>query len=316
MILLIPNKMKQMKWILIIMLITGVLSPAFAQNDFIAALSKQAVEIDSLKKAVKAEMASKLQLSKKNDNLQDTIKKLRSDLANLEAFRNEKKNIDTILRQKTDSIVLLKDSISEMAIQIANERQKRLQKATEEYGRGKNEISATIVNSYKTKPFDELLKSSTKQSVQRDLGLVENNTEVKLMLSDIEKYLSAKELLDGKADAAQIKSHQVLLEQIKRDSEALKRLKEMLGNYQTFNDGLKETIGKIIALDEREAVSGMGEEIQKKKLDKILAELSTFIFNYDFNFSDYPYLSDILLELIKRKQPNADANISDLYGKL
>ena len=55
---------------------------------------------------------------------------------------------------------------------------------------------------------------------------------------------------------------------------------------------------------------------EKKKLDKILAEFSFFIFNYEFNFLDYPYLSDIILEIIKRKQPNADADISNLLNKL
>ena len=39
-------------------------------------------------------------------------------------------------------------------------------------------------------------------------------------------------------------------------------------------------------------------------------------FNYDFKFNDFPYLSDIVLEIFKRKQPNPDADISDLLQKL
>ncbi len=106
------------------------------------------------------------------------------------------------------------------------------------------------------------------------------------------------------------------MEQIKRESALLSKLKETIGNYQVFNEGLKETLGKIVVLDKAEAVSGMSKEIQRKKFDKILAEISAYIFNYDFNFSNYPYLSDIFLEIIKRKQPNPDADISDLLKRL
>lgn len=299
-----------------IILILCAFNPSFAQNGLIDRITKQAVEIDSLKKAVKAEMDNSQQLSKENHNLQDTLKKLKSDLAKLEEFRTEKRNIDSLLRQKTDSIVLLKAGISEKDKQITAEKQKSEEKAREENEKGKNEILATIVNSYKNKSFDELLISSTKESVQRDLRLVENTPDIKPILFDVEKYFSAKELPDAKLDAAQVKSHQIQLEQIKQESALLSKLKEILGNYPIFNTGLKETIGKIMALDNAEAVSGMSREVQRKKFDKILAEISSYIFNYDFNFSDYPYLSDVLLELIKRKQPNADADISDLSKKL
>ena len=66
----------------------------------------------------------------------------------------------------------------------------------------------------------------------------------------------------------------------------------------------------------KEFVKGMDDEIIKSKLNKILSELSTFIFGYNFNFVDYPYLTDIVLEIIKRKQPNPDADINDLLEKI
>ena len=47
-----------------------------------------------------------------------------------------------------------------------------------------------------------------------------------------------------------------------------------------------------------------------------MAEISYYIFNYDFNFMDYPYLSVVVLEIIKRKAPNPDAKISDLLQQL
>ncbi|HQV85236.1 MAG: hypothetical protein IPH89_00195 [Bacteroidetes bacterium] len=307
-----------MKKVVFIILILCEFSSAFAQNqnDFVDRFSKQVIEIDSLKKIVKAEKDSTQQQRKLNHTLQDTLRRLRSDLASLEEFKKEKKNIDSLLRQKADSITSLQKEISEKDNQITAENQKSEKKAREENEKGKNEILTTIVNSYKNKSFEELLKSPTKQSAQRDAELIKNSTELKQILADVEKYFSAKELLDVKLDAVQIKSHQIQLEQIKRESALLSKLKETIGNYQVFNEGLKETLGKIVVLDKAEAVSGMSKEIQRKKFDKILAEISAYIFNYDFNFSNYPYLSDIFLEIIKRKQPNPDADISDLLKRL
>jgi len=89
-------------------------------------------------------------------------------------------------------------------------------------------------------------------------------------------------------------------------------LKKNLKNYQAFTDGLKESIKKIIELDKNQAVSGMSEDIQKSKLN----EISQYIFDYDFNLIDYPYLSNIVLEIIKDKQSNPDADISDLLKNL
>lgn len=292
------------------------LSSVFAQKDLLDRLEKQAVEIDSLKKVIKAKMDTTLRLSKENNKLLDTMKILKSDLAKLEEFRIGKKKIDTLLVQKSDSIVLLKAAILEKDKQITAEMQKGEQNEREKYDAGKNEILATIANSYKNKSFNELIKSSTKESVQRDLQLFQNQTEIKQILSDIEKFFIAKELLNTKLDIVQIKNVQNQLVQIRKESVLFSKLKEIIGNYQTFNDGLKETIGKIVALDNAETVFKLGKEVQKKKFDKILAEISSYIFNYDFNFSDYPYLSDVLLDIIKRKQPNPDADISDLLKKL
>jgi hypothetical protein len=287
----------------------------FAQKDLIDRLERQAVEIDSLKKVIKTKMETSLQLSKEIKKMVDTMKKLNSDFAKLEEFRLGKKMFDTIVGMKSDSIVFLKAALFEKDKQISVERQKGEQKEREKYDAGKNEILLTIANSYKNKPFDELLKSSTKLSAQRDLILVEKQLEVKKSISDIEKYFTAKELLDSKLNDLQIKNAQMNLDQIKTESILVNKLKKIIANYQTFNDGLNVTIGNIIALDSTES-AGKIKLNQKKKFDKILAEVSSYIFNYDFNFSDYPYLSEIFLELFKRKQPNPDADISDLLMKL
>ena len=106
------------------------------------------------------------------------------------------------------------------------------------------------------------------------------------------------------------------LNQTNKQSVSLDKLKYSVDKYQLFNNGLKETISKLVELDDNESVEGMHEDIQKQKFNKIMSHISKYIFDYDFNFIDYPYLSDIVIEIIKRKQPYVDTPITDLLQKL
>jgi hypothetical protein len=294
------------------------ISSAYSQDCF-DKVAKQAVLIDSLQKVIKDannqfyNLATITQTTQKA--LSDTIKLLKSDLSSLEKFKAQKKSNDAQLKLKSDSIALLKTQLSEKDKQIATDKQQGDQKARAENERGKKEALANLVITYK-KPFDDLIESSSKETVQRDILVVGNNTEIKLVLKDLETYFFALEMLAKKFDMAQIKNIQTQLNQIKQNSVLLEKLKKTISKYQTFNDGMKETLNALVTLDKRESATGMGDEIQKLKFNKIMSELSTYIFNYDFNFTDYPYLSEIVLKIIKRKQPNADEDITDLLKEL
>jgi hypothetical protein len=41
-----------------------------------------------------------------------------------------------------------------------------------------------------------------------------------------------------------------------------------------------------------------------------------YIFDYDLKYEDHPYLFEIVLDIIKRKQSNTDEDITDLLKKL
>jgi len=47
-------------------------------------------------------------------------------------------------------------------------------------------------------------------------------------------------------------------------------------------------------------------------MKEIMAELSDYFYNYSFDFAEYPYLTGIVMEIINRKQRDANADISDL----
>lgn len=296
------------------------INSVYAQQELMKEIKNQAIAIDSLTKAIKAEretsIANTLQSQKILKSLQDSVSVLRIELSRLEKFRVEKKNIDSQLKTKSDSISGFKNTISEKEKQIVSERNSCLSKTKEEYKNGQEFTLISIANIYKTKTFDELIQSTTLESVKRDKALLENNTDLNQLFADLIACFEAKELFKHKFDASQLKNYQLKLGNIKNKSIAIEKIKNDIENYESFNNGLKECIGKLIVLDKDFEVKDYDEKKQKDKLNDILFVIIPFIFNYDFKFNDYPYLSDIVLEIFKRKQPNPDAEISDLMQKL
>ena len=290
-------------------------------------ISKQAIEIDSLKKVNKTFVikndslkkvisANELRNKQQSENQEDIIEALKNELSDLEKFKSNKKAIEAKLVAKSDSIKLLKKQISEKDNEIKNITVNSKKDAAAEKENGKNEVLNKLVNIYKNNSFDELINSSSIESVQRDKQLIGNNTDIIQIITDLETYFNAENLLSKKYDAEQVNNANSQVTLIKQQSKLVAALKNNLTNFKTFNEGLNAVIQNIIAIDIDESVKNMSPVVVKSKLDKILSELSKFIFDYNFNFVDYPYFSDIVLEIIKRKQPNPDADISDLLKKI
>ncbi len=297
-------------------------------------IATQAVEIDSLKRVFKTleikidSLQNKISINESENKKQitnyrttektnaDEIEDLKRELSKLEKYKTEKKDNETLLKANSDSILSLKNQIIEKVNEIKTIEEKGKKDTTTEKENGKNEVLNKLVNTYKNKSFDDLVKSSSTVSLQRDKQLIGNNTEISQIITDLETYFNAEELLSNKFNSAQVSNYLSLLALIKQQSKLVVTLKDNLGNFKIFNEGLNTAIKNIFIIDTKEFVKGMDEQIVKAKLNKILSELSIFIFNYNFNFVDYPYFSDIILEIIKRKQPNPDADISDLLKKI
>lgn len=273
--------------------------------------------VDSLKKKLTTvetyNNAQVARLQKMSNDLNDTIKTLRADLSKLEKFKAKKITFESQLKQKNDSIIILRDRISKKDEQILAEKRHGEAKAREEKEIGKKETLSVVVRMYQ-KPFDfdTLIISSTKETVGRDMQLIsnENEKQPKQVLNDLLVYFNAKESLSKKFDATQNKILLGQLKEIKTQSTLLNKLKEDLEDYKNFNNALKETIGELVSLDSLKTADN-----PELKHNDIIKKLTKYMYNY-YDYVRYPYLSDIMLEIIKRKQPNGDADITDLLIKL
>jgi len=230
----------------------------------------------------------------------------------LQQLTLENDSLQKQVNQLTASIAEIIQLIQEKEERIAEEKQK----AASEKETGKNEVLTILINRYKDKSFDDLINASTKLSVQRDMQLIGNNEEVYLILSDLEKYFNAEELLARKWDAAQISAVQTQLEQINQQSALLDQLKYNIKYHKDYHEALKKTIEKLVAFDGPLGTKADDDAtIQELKFKDILFELADYMYNY-YEYGNYPYLSNIVLEIIRRKWIDADADIMDLLKKL
>ncbi|MFN3760289.1 MAG: hypothetical protein ACK4SF_13850 [Algoriphagus aquaeductus] len=313
-----------MKKICLIVLFSLSLGYTNAQEvNLVTEVKLQAVQIDSLKKIILLEKARFEELDKSVGFLQsmiksqqDSLKSLRSGIAQLENMRSNLNSKDLQIKQKNDTINYFNTQIIDLKNQILIERKNGVNNLAIGKETGKKEIYDLIVNSYRNKSFEELLKITTINSVKNDLSFLGPETEVKTVLDDLIIYFLGIETLNKKFNKLQIQKTQSDLIKINRESLSVSQLKEKIDNYELFNDGLKKSLQKIKELDQVESVNGMSEEIVTKKMNKIINEITSFNFNYDFSFESYPYLSQIIFEVLIRKQPNPDADISDLLTKL
>ena len=244
-------------------------------------------------------------------------KKIKADTA---AYNNKIKEYEgKITKLNTENSTLKQENNSWKATekQLKNkigEQQKEIE------GNKKNiEIHAKIIDYYKKTFFDELIKSSNVESVKRDLQLFKDNNDIKPKLENLQQYFLAQNLLSEKYDKEKISAKQRELEDIqnylkaiRQESKLVNNLKTKIDNYEAINNDFIEIIKDIKKIDTKT----VPQELQEKKKEdifKIVIKLQiALLFDYGYNFNDYPYLSNIILEIIKIKQSDANANIKDL----
>lgn len=309
--------MKRLSLIIVCTIITFNL---YAQSDlteeFARKISKQSDHIDSLKRALDIQ---RFECQKYNENvkrLQDSLKLARREIDQLDKFKKRMKEYESLQVQKEDSIQVLIRKITGKQNEIEREKQNCETRLKQENQKCNIEMSSRISDYYLSNSFDYMLSISSKQIIERDLLYSNDTAGVRSLLSDLKNCLYAKECLHNRFNKNRIDSIDAQLLKIRRDSKELKRLLKNLEGYKILNDGLKEMLMNIINLDNTESVEQGPIVNQKRKQDKIYAEISSFLFNYEFKIEEYPYLADLIWELVIRKKQNPDSPIHDLLARL
>ncbi|GHB36274.1 hypothetical protein [Mongoliitalea lutea] len=312
-----------MKKLIFIGLFFFVIGFINAQTDPIQEIKSKAIQIDSLKRQIileqnnsKGIQSSLLQLRERYRVRGDSLNLLNGRLQEFEKTKNSQRSIETQLKLKSDSIGLLKSELRTAKNEIISEKNKGITLAKQEKEAGKIELLDKISQKYANTSFDDLIRITTKYSVEKDFQIVSKTSEVAGQLEKLIIYHKAENLLHEKFDKSKVNLELKNLDVISEESQLTNQLRKKIQDYEIVNQGLKNALAKINQIDQSELVRGMPTEIQNTKLGKILTELSSFTFNYDLKENNYPYLIEITLEVMRRKHPNPDADITDLLLKL
>lgn len=321
-----------MKKIIVIILIVFGVSNAYTQ-DLIKEIQKLTLANDSLQKQVikplndsilKLNSAHSNEIAKLNEQLKalesekselnKKIKTLESSVAELN--KNKIKVERDNLQAKCDSLIIrvkeLENLISAKDKQIAQEKELGQQKSIQEKENGKSEILNLIIQTY-NKPLDELIINTNIKSVERDMSIVGDKSIVQQKLLSLQQYFNSEQVLNEKYSEQRVENALTQLKSIEQ-TELVLKLIDKLSKYKLCNDGLKSTIDKILEIDKKFVAND--EYTQKTKLNDVLAEIAWYFRNYRFNLIDYPYLSEIVLEIIKLKQKDANTDIATFKEKL
>jgi hypothetical protein len=312
-----------MKKTILLFIILCSIENAYSQ-DIQLAYDKKVLEVDSLKKAnnsLRADIANLQRKIKENDSIYKQKElsnhSLQKEIADLEKYKTEKKAIEQKLSLKSDTISNLKNEITKKDINYKTADEKYRKDVMIEKENGKKEILLQVANTYKNNKFDDLIISSSSTSLGFDKQLLAADTLAQKIISHLEIYFNAEKLLSLKFNEVQVNKAISQLNLLKVQSDLVNTLIKKLDKLEALNEGLKETLQKIVEFDVTEKVGTSTQPvIIQSKHYKISSKISKYILVNDLNFQDYPYLSNIILEVIKRKQTDLDTDVSDLLAKI
>lgn len=248
---------------------------------------------------------------------EDQITILKKDKSKVERDRliaqlDSMTKVISIFKIKIDStqkLVLNEKQKSNKELDALRESHSKLLMIEKE--KSKNEIITLIIESY-NQSFDELIKSSTSQSILRDLRIIGTNTAIQSKLDQLLIFFESEKILNAKYNSENAANAKAKLSKIDQSGLVVSLLGK-IDKYGQRNEGLVKTLDKITLDGIFEATD---EDEHIKKLNITLSNLASFYRNYKFHFLDYPYLTDIILEVQKLKQKDSNADIKALRDKL
>lgn len=272
-------------------------------------------KIDSVSAVVK-----KLEAKIKSDSLatlkklkivQDSVAMLKTGSSQKTKCENELSVLKITLESKDQTIASLNNTVKLKEEAIAQEKKNSEVRASKSYEKGKSDAKTMIENFYQSNSLDQVIAMSTKGSIERDLKLIDSKSSVYGKIQQASIYFQARELLSKKYNRTLVIEAQTKLKTVK-GSKKVEEVVSLLDDYELINDGLFSAIDKINAIDAKESVKGMGENVQAKKYAKIFGVLSEYVFGYGLKAENYPYIYDIWFQILNKKQSNPDSSVKDL----
>ena len=236
-------------------------------------------------------------------------------LANREQDYKNLKDELNLERQGAEPMRALQKERDRLKVEIDTLNDRIVKEKKKEYDSGKKSVINRIEQAYKI-DFDSLIVTASLKDVQSDL-LIVDDAVVKKRMQNLIIYFEVSQILCEKFDKEKNNAALEKMVKLSKDqskSEAVKLLKERLENYEDCNMALKKVIKNINEIDK--IIVANDEHSIKSKMGRIMSVVSDYIYNYKLDFKEYPYLFDVVIKIINKKQLNVNSDISNLMSLL
>jgi len=225
----------------------------------------------------------------------------------LELRAIENHNLNEMLRQKNDTISLLIKS-------LRDSHSKNM--LTTNDGQETNPVNLKMIIDYYTQSFDLLVDQISIPVLERDLRYLsqfDSDENAITVIQDLILFANAKNLLYGKYEKQNVDSICTKLDNITSRGQSVGKLRDLLSKWAVRTEGLRITINDI--QKENESLPGDSDILRQEKLNGTWSHIGQYLFAYGVDLEDYPGLRRIIFDLIKRKQQDANARVSDFLEK-
>lgn len=295
------------------------------KDSIVSALVKNHKEVmDSLSK--ENETLSK-QLTDTNKvllSLRKDIEKQQKLRSNFEIdkgkFEQEKIELKQEVETALNKVAERDSKIEQLETENTKIKKEKREQYTERFNKGRTEILDQIRNKYQGKSFDELIAKSNFEGVIFDIQLLSNNkTQPLQIMNDLKTYFEAQKQLVKKYNSQEIDKVLNSLKNIELTGK-VKELILTLESYKSISDELTKAIEGIIDLDNRKSVYGQPKEILLKKYEEITGEFFSLLYleisKNNLSLSDFPYIIEVVDEMLAVKRNGLDTDMSDFLEKV
>ena len=326
-----------MKKTIVFSLLVLFSSISFAQNDLLDRIEKQAGKIKELETQI-----TDLEniIKQKDKDIEDIVKQKNKDIESINnkykkcqkdstslkntvdnntqkiaSLEKENNTIKQLQNEKDEAEKKLKECEDNKEHEIEEIKNECIEKENNSYDQGIKDAYSEIEQNINM-DFDQMVQTMSSETINHYISIFKKDANLLDKLNKALIFIEARNLLNKKYDKDSIDEALSKIQNLGIKSELKDDLEEKLKMYGYSNDYLKQTVINIIDKDKKFYANDGDDDTTELKRWLILKEISDFIYNYSFTFDKYPYLSNIISEILDKKFNDINIDISYILEKL
>ena len=237
--------------------------------------------------------------SNKIESLEGTIKDLNDKIIKLNKDLSKYSNKDKIesdMKRKSDSIMLLLSNVNQLLSTIQTNKQNEASLLMQERTKGRQDVKMEIEQFYALNSFDEIADNTTANDIKLHKKLLSpiEKESVKLILDELEIYLNVKEKLKSKCTEIDFVKFQTDLKKITAKSDKVSSLELLVEEGGGDLIRMFKMLTELNKYNQARVANDANTTIQKRAM--LYEKIDYYCFDIGYRNLNWPYLEGIIQE--------------------